>query len=70
LNKTNISTIRQKSIFIPLPSLSQKAGKPFHSNKINQFPMQAHTLYTASLICLSYWIACSSRRSTDLLVQL
>ena len=38
----------------------RKQGEHFHSNGINQFPMQAHTLYTACLIYLSYWIACSS----------
>jgi len=32
--------------------------------------MQAHTLCTSCLIYLSYWIACSPRRSMDLLVQL
>ena len=52
LNKTNISTIRQKFIRLSFHYLVyfRKQGKHFHSNKISQFPMQAHTLYTACFI--------------------
>ena len=43
----------QKFVFHSITLSFRKHGKHFPSNGINQFPMQAHTLYTACLICLT-----------------